>query len=154
MYTGFIGECKHRSTPVCQLIVHANTARASSSSTYPSKPVWPPRAQRQHSTKNWPTSSKPARFTRTSLQNWIISTLAKLLILHLCIPCRFRVAVKLSIPLINNRGGSHVGESWRRTGYCGLGRAVESLGLRTSKPVNIDYVVSNDHFTVILARKG
>ncbi|BAE61866.1 unnamed protein product [Aspergillus oryzae RIB40] len=40
-------------------------------------------------------------------------------------------------------GGSHMGDSWRRTGYCGLGRAVNSLGLRTSKPLNIDFVTSS-----------
>lgn len=40
------------------------------------------------------------------------------------------------------RGGTHENDAWRRTGYCGLGRAVDSLGLKTSKPLNIDYVVS------------
>jgi Tyrosyl-DNA phosphodiesterase len=44
--------------------------------------------------------------------------------------------------LISSSGGSHVGESWRRTGHCGLGRAVQSLGLRTHEPINMDFVVS------------
>ncbi|KAL4967337.1 uncharacterized protein BDV14DRAFT_30573 [Aspergillus stella-maris] len=40
-------------------------------------------------------------------------------------------------------GGSHSGTSWQRTGYCGLGRSVGSLGLRTDKPVNLDFVTSS-----------
>jgi len=28
------------------------------------------------------------------------------------------------------------------TGYCGLGRAVSSLGLRTSVPIELDFIVS------------
>lgn len=40
-------------------------------------------------------------------------------------------------------GGSHAGESWRRTGYCGLGAAVQALGLQHNGPVEIDFVVSN-----------
>ena len=45
----------------------------------------------------------------------------------------------------NGSGGSHEGYSWERTGYCGFGRAVASLGLRTSTPLNIDYVVSTPY---------
>ncbi|BCR88975.1 uncharacterized protein ACHE_50173S [Aspergillus chevalieri] len=62
---------------------------------------------------------------------------------------------------VHTIGGSHTGESWRRTGYCGLGRAVNSLGLRTSSPLNIDYVTSslgslNDDFlrSIYLAAQG
>ncbi|KAJ1712106.1 tyrosyl-DNA phosphodiesterase [Aspergillus flavus] len=47
------------------------------------------------------------------------------------------------IAFVHTIGGSHMGDSWRRTGYCGLGRAVNSLGLRTSKPLNIDFVTSS-----------
>ncbi|BDD61855.1 hypothetical protein MAP00_006877 [Monascus purpureus] len=47
------------------------------------------------------------------------------------------------IAFVHTIGGAHVGNAWRRTGYCGLGRAVSSLGLRTSKPLNIDYVTSS-----------
>jgi hypothetical protein len=35
-----------------------------------------------------------------------------------------------------------VGDTWRRTGHCGLGRAVASLGLRAHKPTKVDFVVS------------
>ncbi|KAL1844048.1 hypothetical protein VTJ49DRAFT_5799 [Mycothermus thermophilus] len=31
-------------------------------------------------------------------------------------------------------------EAWRRTGYCGLGRAVNALGLSTSEPIDMDIV--------------
>lgn len=33
-------------------------------------------------------------------------------------------------------------ESWKRTGYCGLGRAITQLGLQSFSPINIDFVVS------------
>lgn len=41
------------------------------------------------------------------------------------------------------RGGTHTGDAWRRTGYCGLGRAIDSLGLKTSKTLDINYVVGS-----------
>ncbi|KAL1868978.1 hypothetical protein Plec18167_007980 [Paecilomyces lecythidis] len=44
---------------------------------------------------------------------------------------------------VHTIGGSHAGSTWRKTGLCGLGRAVSSLGLRTSKPLNIDFVTSS-----------
>lgn len=49
-------------------------------------------------------------------------------------------------PLTCTSGGSHIGEHWRRTGHCGLGRAVSSLGLRTHEPINIDFVVCQIEF--------
>ncbi|KAJ9395888.1 hypothetical protein DTO282F9_7133 [Paecilomyces variotii] len=48
-----------------------------------------------------------------------------------------------SYAFVHTIGGSHAGATWRRTGLCGLGRAVSSLGLRTSKPLNIDFVTSS-----------
>ncbi|RJE25678.1 tyrosyl-DNA phosphodiesterase domain-containing protein [Aspergillus sclerotialis] len=47
------------------------------------------------------------------------------------------------LAFIHTIGGSHVNDAWRRTGYCGLGRAVSSLGLRSSSPMNIDFVTSS-----------
>ncbi|KAI2642772.1 tyrosyl-DNA phosphodiesterase-domain-containing protein [Xylaria nigripes] len=41
---------------------------------------------------------------------------------------------------IHTIGQSHVGSAWQRTGYCGLGRAVKSLGLATQSRVKIDFV--------------
>ncbi|KAJ6076787.1 hypothetical protein N7499_008768 [Penicillium canescens] len=44
---------------------------------------------------------------------------------------------------IHTIGGVNTGESWRRTGYCGLGRALKTLGLNSPSPINIDYVTSS-----------
>ncbi|KAI8635010.1 tyrosyl-DNA phosphodiesterase-domain-containing protein [Xylariaceae sp. FL1651] len=44
---------------------------------------------------------------------------------------------------IHTIGQSHVGEDWQRTGYCGLGRAVKSLGLATASEVELDFVVAS-----------
>ncbi|GAD91435.1 tyrosyl-DNA phosphodiesterase domain protein [Paecilomyces variotii No. 5] len=48
-----------------------------------------------------------------------------------------------SFAFVHTIGGSHAGSAWRKTGLCGLGRAISSLGLRTSKPLNIDFVTSS-----------
>lgn len=64
---------------------------------------------------------------------------------HIAFVHTMQVSLFLSLPrsiLTSCSGGSHEGDSWQRTGYCGLRRAVASLGLRTSTPLNIDYVVS------------
>jgi len=42
-----------------------------------------------------------------------------------------------------NSGGSHSGAQWKRTGYCGLAAAIQSLGLATEEALNIDFVVRN-----------
>ncbi|KAL1982854.1 hypothetical protein VTN96DRAFT_854 [Rasamsonia emersonii] len=62
---------------------------------------------------------------------------------------------------VHTIGGSHSGDAWRRTGHCGLGRAVTTLGLRTHKPMNIDFVTSSvgsltDEFmrSIYLASQG
>ncbi|KAI1468191.1 phospholipase D/nuclease [Daldinia caldariorum] len=44
---------------------------------------------------------------------------------------------------VHTIGGSHVGDKWRRTGYCGLGRAVKSLGLDTTNNIEIDFLASS-----------
>ncbi len=44
---------------------------------------------------------------------------------------------------VHTIGGAHTGESWRRTGYCGLGRAVKELGLTTDSALHIDFVTSS-----------
>ncbi|KAI0127492.1 ubiquitin interaction domain-containing protein [Xylariales sp. AK1849] len=45
---------------------------------------------------------------------------------------------------VHTIGKSHVGnDSWKRTGYCGLGRAVSNLGLNSSVDIELDYVVSS-----------
>lgn len=42
---------------------------------------------------------------------------------------------------VHTIGGSHTGDKWRRTGYCGLGRAIKKLGYHSGKGLEIDYVV-------------
>lgn len=59
------------------------------------------------------------------------------------------------LAFVHNIGGAHSGESWKRTGYCGLGRAVKRLGLATDKHLHIDFVTSsvgslNDDFLAML----
>lgn len=59
------------------------------------------------------------------------------------------------LAFIHTIGGAHSGESWQRTGYCGLGRAVKELGLATDKRLHIDFVTSsigslNDDFLAML----
>ncbi|KAL4992890.1 tyrosyl-DNA phosphodiesterase-domain-containing protein [Aspergillus falconensis] len=44
---------------------------------------------------------------------------------------------------VHTIGGSHWGDSWTQTGYCGLGRSLSSLGLQVSKPMNLDFVTSS-----------
>lgn len=50
-----------------------------------------------------------------------------------------------NLAFVHTIGGTHSGkqEPWRRTGYCGLGRAVEKLGLKTSDALSIDCVTSS-----------
>ncbi|KAL4776095.1 tyrosyl-DNA phosphodiesterase-domain-containing protein [Aspergillus nidulans var. acristatus] len=44
---------------------------------------------------------------------------------------------------VHTIGGSHWGDSWQQTGYCGLGRSLSSLGLQANKPMNLDFVTSS-----------
>lgn len=50
-----------------------------------------------------------------------------------------------NLAFVHTIGGAHSGtqEPWRRTGYCGLGRAVEKLGLKTSNALSIDFITSS-----------
>lgn len=59
------------------------------------------------------------------------------------------------LAFVHNIGGAHFGKSWQRTGYCGLGRAVKKMGLKTNKKLHIDFVTSsvgslNDDFLSML----
>ncbi|CAG8087498.1 unnamed protein product [Penicillium olsonii] len=44
---------------------------------------------------------------------------------------------------VHSIGGSSTGESWRRTGCSGMGRALKKLGLATEMKINVDYVTSS-----------
>ena len=49
------------------------------------------------------------------------------------------------LAFVHTIGGTHMGETepWRRTGYCGLGRAVKQLGLSNENELYIDFVTSS-----------
>jgi len=44
---------------------------------------------------------------------------------------------------VHTIGGAHTGAAWRRTGYPGLGRAVQQLNLATTQELKIDFVASS-----------
>jgi Tyrosyl-DNA phosphodiesterase len=44
------------------------------------------------------------------------------------------------LAFIHSIGGSHFGTEWKRTGYCGLGSAIQELGLGTKHTLEIDIV--------------
>ena len=49
------------------------------------------------------------------------------------------------LAFVHTIGGAHSGaaEPWKRTGYCGLGRAVKELGLSSDGPLQVDFVASS-----------
>ncbi len=55
----------------------------------------------------------------------------------------FDFAATKDLAFVHTIGGAHIGESLRRTGYCGLGRAVKELALATSSALNVDFVTSS-----------
>ncbi|KAL8907861.1 MAG: hypothetical protein Q9171_005686 [Xanthocarpia ochracea] len=57
---------------------------------------------------------------------------------------RFDFSTTKDLAFVHTIGGAHSSEdSWRRTGYCGLGHAVSDLGLRSHDSLKIDYVTSS-----------
>jgi len=44
------------------------------------------------------------------------------------------------LAFIHSIGGSHCGTAWKHTGYCGLGSAIQELGLGTKQSLEIDIV--------------
>ena len=61
---------------------------------------------------------------------------------------RFDFSATDELAFVHSIGGSHSEERWRRTGYCGLGRAVKALGLQQDGPMEVDFVVC--YWTLIL----
>lgn len=57
----------------------------------------------------------------------------------------FDFSATADLAFIHTIGGAHIGadEPWRRTGYCGLGRAIQYLGLGTKSELSIDFVASS-----------
>ena len=65
------------------------------------------------------------------------------------------------VRFVHTIGGMHGLDQWRDTGHCGLGKAVTSLGLATTEPINVDFVTSsvgslNEEFmrSIYLACRG
>lgn len=58
---------------------------------------------------------------------------------------KFDFSATKNFAFVHTIGGAHTGpeDPWRRTGYCGLGRAVQELNLATKAPLNIDFVTSS-----------
>ncbi|KAK2749461.1 hypothetical protein FQN57_006395 [Myotisia sp. PD_48] len=56
---------------------------------------------------------------------------------------QFNFSNTANFALVHSIGGSHTGPSYKRTGHCGLGRAVSKLGLKVSRPLKLDYVTSS-----------
>ena len=44
---------------------------------------------------------------------------------------------------VHTIGGAHDERSWQQTGYCGLGRVVQELGLATGSEIAVDFVTSS-----------
>ncbi|KAI9884129.1 MAG: hypothetical protein M1823_004101 [Watsoniomyces obsoletus] len=56
---------------------------------------------------------------------------------------QFDFSATKDLAFVHSIGGPHAGEAWRRTGYCGLGTAVQRLGLACQDPLDIDFVTSS-----------
>lgn len=55
----------------------------------------------------------------------------------------FDFSATRDVAFVHTIGGAHSGDAWRRTGYCGLGRAVRNLKLQTEHDIGIDFVTSS-----------
>ena len=57
---------------------------------------------------------------------------------------KFDFSKTKDLAFVHTIGGVHTEEGvWRRTGYCGLGRAVQQLGLDTHDSLKVDFVTSS-----------
>ena len=56
---------------------------------------------------------------------------------------KFDFSKTIDLAFVHTIGGAHADEAWRRTGYCGLGRAIRQLDLVTEGALSIDFVTSS-----------
>ena len=56
---------------------------------------------------------------------------------------KFDFAGTKHLAFVHTIGGSHSGDTWRRTGYGGLATAIDTLGLRSQDPMELDFVASS-----------
>lgn len=122
------------------IVTRLTLPRVSFSLTCPGKVVRRLAIQERVSTTILSTSSGLPPSTKTSLRSYRTLTLVTQRRSHLFTPCMSHASV-IDLILTFSSGGSHSGTSWKQTGYCGLGRSVESLGLQINKPLNLDFVV-------------
>lgn len=66
-----------------------------------------------------------------------------------------------NLGFVHGIGGVHTGDSWKRTGLCGLARSLQCLGLISKDPIKVDFVTSsvgslNEEFlrSIYLAAQG
>lgn len=57
-------------------------------------------------------------------------------------PIRAFLSITSTFLLTLSRAGPHMDDSWKRTGYSGLGRAVEAMGWAFNQAIQVDYIVS------------
>ena len=57
----------------------------------------------------------------------------------------FDFSATKDLAFVHTIGGAHgsKNDAWRRTGYCGFGRAVNEIGLATNAALNMDFVTSS-----------
>ncbi|TVY39670.1 Tyrosyl-DNA phosphodiesterase [Lachnellula subtilissima] len=56
---------------------------------------------------------------------------------------KFDFSRTANLGFVHSIGGSHTGSDLKRTGYCGLGTAVQQLGLDTEKALSVDFVAAS-----------
>ena len=56
---------------------------------------------------------------------------------------KFDFSATWDLAFVHTIGGVHDGDAWRRTGHCGLGRAIKELNLQTEQDIEIEYVTSS-----------
>ena len=56
---------------------------------------------------------------------------------------KFDFSATWDLAFVHTIGGVHTGDAWRRTGYCGLGRAIKELNLQTEHNIDVEYVTSS-----------
>ncbi|KAI5299540.1 hypothetical protein KEM55_002030, partial [Ascosphaera atra] len=57
--------------------------------------------------------------------------------------CLFDFAATSHLGFVHTIGGQHKENAWEKTGFCGLGRVVQSLQLQTNQPLELDYVTAS-----------
>ncbi|RKF77326.1 putative tyrosyl-dna phosphodiesterase domain protein [Golovinomyces cichoracearum] len=78
-----------------------------------------------------------------SVLNFDFSRTAKIGFVHSMYDPPPKTNFKSVSSLISISGGAHIGNSWKRTGYCGLASTVQKLGIQNKDPIKIDFVTAS-----------